>query len=248
LNVATRLDEPVIHSHANGNLIHMQRPDGRSASPDTVMLHPHTWAAMEALGERRWVDRGAALFRVGEPPMHLFLILSGRVKVSLSSRDGEDALGTVLGAGEILGSASVVDGRPRMITATADEPTEVLVLPRDALEQLIGTGPTIALDIYRVLVHQLRRSYAFIEDTIFLDVAGRLAKKLLELAEAYGQETDDGVLIDLPLTQLELASMVGVTRETVNKHLGSYRARGIIDMRDHRVLIRQPEVLRRRIY
>ena len=75
-----------------------------------------------------------------------------------------------------------------------------------------------------------------------------MAKKLLELAEAYGEEMDDGLVIDLPLTQLELATMVGVTRETVNKHLGAYRARGIIDVRDHRIVIRQPETLRRRIY
>jgi CRP/FNR family transcriptional regulator/CRP/FNR family cyclic AMP-dependent transcriptional regulator len=203
---------------------------------------------MEALGERRWLDRGGVLFRAGEAANNLFVIVSGRVKVILYSRDGEEALGSVLGSGEILGSTSMLDGRPRSITATADERTEVLALPRDALESLVAASPTVALDVYRVLVRQLRRSYAFIEDTIFLDVAGRVAKKLLELAESYGEETDDGILIELPLTQLELATMVGVTRETVNKHLGSYRARGIIDVRDHRILIRQPETLRRRIY
>jgi CRP/FNR family transcriptional regulator/CRP/FNR family cyclic AMP-dependent transcriptional regulator len=203
---------------------------------------------MEALGQRRWVDRGGVLFRAGEVANNLFLIVTGRVKVILYSRDGEEALGTVLGSGEILGSTSVIDGRPRGITATADERTEVLVLPRDGLERLVASSPTAAVDVYRLMARQLRRSYAFIEDTIFLDVAGRVAKKLLELAGAYGEQTDEGLLIELPLTQLELATMVGVTRETVNKHLGAYRARGIIDVRDHRILIRQPETLRRRIY
>jgi CRP/FNR family transcriptional regulator/CRP/FNR family cyclic AMP-dependent transcriptional regulator len=203
---------------------------------------------MEMLGERRWIERGGVLFRAGEVANNLFLIVTGRVKVILYSSDGEEALGTVLGSGEILGSTSVIDGRPRGITATADERTEVLALPRDALERLVAMSPTAAVDVYRLLARQLRRSYAFIQDTIFLDVAGRVAKKLLELAEEYGEQIEDGLLIELPLTQLELASMVGVTRETVNKHLGAYRARGIIDVRDHRILIRQPETLRRRIY
>jgi CRP/FNR family transcriptional regulator/CRP/FNR family cyclic AMP-dependent transcriptional regulator len=203
---------------------------------------------MDKLGERRWFERGAVLFRAGEAADNIYLIVKGRVKVILYSSDGEEALGSVLGCGEILGTTSLLDGRPRGITATADERTEVVVLPRDAMESLVASSPSIALEVYRLLVHQLRRSYAFIQDTIFLDVAGRVAKKLLELAESYGEVTEEGTLIDLPLTQLELATMVGVTRETVNKHLGAYRARGIIDVRDHRIVILQPETLRRRIY
>jgi CRP/FNR family transcriptional regulator/CRP/FNR family cyclic AMP-dependent transcriptional regulator len=232
----------------NGTLSQCRQSDLCATSPVPATLQPETWSAIEALGERRWIDRGAVLFRAGDAANNLYVIVTGRVKVILYSRDGEEALGTVLGTGEVLGSVSLLDGRPRGITATADERTEVLMLPRNALESLVATSPTVALDVYRLLIRQLRRSYAFIEDTIFLDVAGRVAKKLLELADEYGEATDGGLLIELPLTQLELATMVGVTRETVNKHLGAYRARGIIDVRDHRILIRQPETLRRRIY
>jgi len=249
VKTATRLDGRAIEPRLiNTFLTEVVPGESWPQIDNPTELQDETWAAMHSLGERRWVERGAVLFRAGDPAGKLFMIARGRVKVILYSRDGEEALGTVLGPGEVLGSTSVIDGRPRSVTATADERTEVLILPRDALEHLVATSPVVATDIYRLLVRQLRRSYAFIEDTIFLDVAGRVAKKLLELAEAYGEEMDGGLVIDLPLTQLELATMVGVTRETVNKHLGAFRARGIIDVRDHRIVIRQPETLRRRIY
>jgi CRP/FNR family transcriptional regulator, cyclic AMP receptor protein len=249
VKAATRLAEPTIKSRlVDSFLAEVVPADGWTKVENPTSLQDETWLAMVEMGERRWVDRGAVLFRAGDSANHLFMVISGRVKVILYSRDGEEALGTVLGPGEVLGSASLLDDRPRGITATADERTEVLILPRDGLEHLVATSPVIAMDIYRLLVHHLRRSYAFIEDTVFLDVAGRVAKKLLELADAYGEKMDDGLVIDLPLTQLELATMVGVTRETVNKHLGAYRARGIIDVRDHRIVVRQPEALRRRIY
>ncbi len=249
MKAATRFQERVPDPRLmNGFLTHVLPVDGWPKIENPTELQDETWAAMLALGERRCVDRGAVLFRAGDAANNLFIIISGRVKVILYSQNGEEALGTVLGAGEILGAASLLDDRPRGITATADERTEVLLMPRDLLEHLIATSPAAALDIYRMLIRQLRRSHAFIQDTIFLDVAGRVAKKLLELADAYGEEIDDGLVIDLPLTQLELATMVGVTRETVNKHLGAYRARGIIDVRDHRIVIRKPDALRRRIY
>ena len=87
-----------------------------------------------------------------------------------------------------------------------------------------------------------------IQDSIFLDVAGRLAKKLLDLARDYGRNTPEGIVIDVGLTQQDLARMVGVTRESVNKHLGAFRARGIVDTRDRRVIIYRPDELKRRIY
>ncbi len=249
MKAATRFQAQIADPRVmNGFLTQVVSAEDWTTTDNPTGLQDETWAAMLALGERRWVNRGAVLFRAGDPANYLFVIISGRVKVILYSQDGEEALGSVLGPGEILGSASLLDDRPRSITATADERTEVLLLPRDSLERLVATSPAAALDIYRLLVRQLRRSYAFIQDTIFLDVAGRLAKKLLELAETYGEQVDDGIVIDLPLTQLELATMVGVTRETVNKHLGAYRARGILDVRDHRIVIRKPETLRRRIY
>jgi CRP/FNR family transcriptional regulator, cyclic AMP receptor protein len=249
VKAATQYPERLPEPELNGILKQFPRPESCTRrTPLATFLEPETCLAMDALGDRQWFDRGAILFRAGDIASNLFVIISGRVKVMLYSPDGEEALGTVLGAGEIIGATSVLEGSPRAVTATADERTQVLVFAPDVLERLIGTSPTVAMDIYRIMARQLKRSYAFIEDTIFLDVAGRVAKKLLELGETYGEETDIGIIIDLPLTQMELATMVGVTRETVNKHLGAYRARGIIDVRDHRIVILKPETLRRRIY
>lgn len=248
MKAATRCDSCADTSELRGFVAPVTQVPVRRTDPAPANLHPTTWAALQALGERRWFSRGEVLLRAEDPAGNLLLIVCGKVKATLASREGEDALGMVLGRGEILGLVSLLDGGPQGMTATAIERTEIITLRREALEHLVTTNATVALDVYGLLARQLRRSYTFLEDTVSLDVAGRIAKRLLELADSYGEKTEDGILIDLPLTQLELATMVGVTRETVNKHLGAYRSRGIIDIRDHRILIRRSDALRRRIY
>ena len=100
----------------------------------------------------------------------------------------------------------------------------------------------------QVLARRLRETDELVEDAIFLDVPGRLAKKLLELAEDYGREGPDGTVIGIRLTQSDLAAMVGATRESVNKHLSAFRARGTIVVERQAITIRRPEDLQRRIY
>jgi len=100
----------------------------------------------------------------------------------------------------------------------------------------------------RVLSERLRETDELIQDAVFLDVPARLAKRLLELAESYGTETPRGIMISLRFTQQELATMVGATRESVNKHLRAYRSRGIIDVERQRIVVKKPADLQRRIY
>src|SRR5207244_1513173 len=108
--------------------------------------------------------------------------------------------------------------------------------------------PALASEFMFNMADRLRDSYEIIQDAIFLDVAGRLAKKLLDLGRDYGRCTDEGVVIDIGLTQQDLGRMVGVTRESVNKHIGAFRARGMVDMRDRRIVLLRPDELKRRIY
>jgi CRP/FNR family transcriptional regulator/CRP/FNR family cyclic AMP-dependent transcriptional regulator len=122
------------------------------------------------------------------------------------------------------------------------------MIHRDDFLRVIRANPNVAIDMLKILSRRLRETDEFVEDAIFLDVPGRLAKKLLELSESYGTPRGEGTLIALRLTQAELATMVGATRESVNKHLRAYRARGIIDIERQRIIIRRPEELQRRIY
>jgi CRP/FNR family transcriptional regulator, cyclic AMP receptor protein len=170
------------------------------------------------------------------------------VKIVLPSDEGEEALVGVLDAGECFGELSMLDGAPRSATVIAALPTETLMIQQEDFLQAVATHPRLAMDLLRILAGRLRATDEVIADVAFLDVPGRLAKRLLELAQDHGTTGPDGIAIGLRLTQSELAAMVGATRATVNKHLRAFRARGVLDMQRGRIVIRRPEELRRRIY
>ena len=191
---------------------------------------------------------GVVVVHKGDPGNSLYLILRGRLKVTLPSSHGESLLVAVLEAGEAFGELAFLDQRPQPFTVIAANPTELLAVRREELEPLALLRPNLESELLATLYEQLRDAYETVEDVIYLDVAGRLAKKLLKLAERYGRETPKGIMIGLRLTQGDLAAMLGVTRETVNKHLKIFRARGLINLQAQRVVVRRPEDLRRRIY
>jgi len=205
-------------------------------------------AVLEAAAQRRSFRRGDIVFHKGDDGTSLFLILEGQVRIVLLSESGDEALLGVLDSGDFFGELALIDQQPRSATIVASEPTETLVLHRDDFLAFLRGTPEVAVDMLRILSQRLREADSFIEDAIFLDVPGRLAKKLLELAEAYGRPSAEGTVIGLRLTQQELATMVGATRESVNKHLRAYRARGILDLDRQHIVIRKPHELQRRIY
>jgi len=209
--------------------------------------------ALEAMTQRRWFKRGEVIVHKGDPGDTLFVILQGQVKIVLPAESGEEALLAVLDEGEFFGELSLIDGEPRSATIVASEPTETLVLHREGFLQVLSGSPDLAMHMLRALSRRLREADEFVEDAVFLDVPGRLAKKLLQLAKSpdeggYGRPGLGGTMIGLRLTQQELATMVGATRESVNKHLRAYRARGIIDIEHQHIIILKPADLARRIY
>jgi CRP/FNR family transcriptional regulator/CRP/FNR family cyclic AMP-dependent transcriptional regulator len=211
-------------------------------------LPAETASLLEAGSQKRSFRRGEVIFHKGDPGSSMFLIVEGQVRIVLPSDGGEEALLGVLDSGDFFGELSLIDGQPRSATIIASEPTETIMLHREDFLKAIHTSPAVAVDMLKILARRLRETDEFVEDAIFLDVPGRLAKKLLELGDAYGDARPDGTVIGLRLTQSELATMVGATRESVNKHLRSYRSRGIIDVNRQRIVIRRPEELQRRIY
>lgn len=211
-------------------------------------IPPEEAERLEARAKRRSFRRGEVVFHKGDPGSSLYLILSGQVKIVLPSEGGEEAVLGVLDEGEFFGELSLIDGQPRSATIIATQPTETLVIHRDDFLAFLEANPRSAIQLLRIFCQRLRETDEFVEDAVFLDVPGRLAKKLLELAGEYGHTGGGGTVIGLRITQQELATMVGATRESVNKHLRSYRARGIIDIDRQRITILRPDDLRRRIY
>jgi CRP-like cAMP-binding protein len=204
-------------------------------------------AALEQLAgtmQRRPYKRRQTIFHQHDPGSALYLIESGRVKVVLETEEGEELLLRVLGAGEIFGELALLDAQPRSASVVALEDTVTHVLERDAFLAFLREQPEASLHCFRSLAALIRRLTEQVEDLAVLDVPRRLARKLLELAAAYGREDARGTLIDLRLTQSELASMIGTSRVSVNQCLASLEDRGIITRDGQRIVLRRPEALR----
>ena len=176
------------------------------------------------------------------------MIKEGKVKICIISPDGQEVSLAVLGKGEYFGEFALLDGLPRSTDAVALEKVECYTLQRSDFLNAIQKNPKIAILVLEALSKRLRNTNNMVEDLIFLDVYGRVAKKLLELADAHGVKTEDGVLIDVRLTQQELASMVGASRESVNKVLGYFTDKKFISTDKHRITIHRVNDLKRRIY
>ncbi len=159
-------------------------------------------------------------------------------------RGGADLTLAVLGGGDFFGDLGLLDGGPRSASATSMQETETIVLDRADLAAVLQSRPRSAM---AVVAQRLRKADEMAAGLAFLDVGGRLAKKLLELAATHGVQRPDGVLLDIRLTQEGLANMVGVTRESVNRHLSLFRRLGLIGEEGQRFLILDEEALRRRI-
>lgn len=197
---------------------------------------------------RRTYHRGETIFHKGDPGNGLYIITSGQVKVVLPSESGEEAVLAVLETSEFFGELALFDGLPRSATVVAVTHTEVLVLHRDDFLGFVTRNPEVAIACFAALSRRLRATDELIEDAIFLDVPGRLAKRLLDLAERHGRRTERGLEIDLKLTQQDLAAMVGATRESVNKHLGWMRDHRLIQLDRQRIVLLRPDELRKRIF
>ncbi len=200
------------------------------------------------VARRRTFRAGEVIFHRDDPGQVLYVIKEGKVKISLFSPDGQEISLTVFGKGDYFGEFALLDGLPRSADATALERVECYTLQRSDFHKALIKNPKIAIQVLEVISKRLRNADAMIEDIIFLDVYGRVAKKLLELADAHGKKVDDGILIDMRLTQQELASMVGASRESVNKVLGYFTDKKYISTDKHRITIHSTTNLKRRIY
>lgn len=185
-------------------------------------------SALSSLFQRRSFGRGVIIFHKESPPQNLYLIESGRVRIFVLSSAGQEISLNILSEGECFGELSLIDGLPRSAGAVTMEVTVVHSLDRVHFLQTLENYPHFARNLIDLLGRRLRYNTALAESIAFLDIYGRVAAKLLELADRYGTIRPEGILIDLRLTQTELASWVMSSRESVNKVLGVFRERGFV--------------------
>ena len=183
------------------------------------------------------------IIQKGDPGSSLYVVVSGRVKVTAPSPDGQEFTFDFLGPGNFFGEMAVLDGTDHSATVTAMEPTVLQVIARDEFLAKIEQDPRVALSLVATLCGRLRRTSQMVEDMSFLAMPVRLAKQLVALAGAYGVHTCHGTRIELHLCQQELASLVGTSRESINKQLRAWQHEGLIAIRDGLLtILRMPEL------
>ena len=206
-------------------------------------LPPRDREALLARGTRRTFPSGAILFREGERSAHVVVVLSGRTKICFTDRDGRESILNVRGAGDLLGDLSVLDGEPHSATVLALEPVVAAVLQADAFRSLLAEEPRLSMAVLEIVVARLRDSDRKRVEFGAYDTRGRVARRLVELAERFGEEGRAGVRITLRLTQEELAGWTGSSREAVAKALADFRGRGWVETGRRTVIVLDPAAL-----
>jgi len=182
--------------------------------------------ALAQLVRERTYPRGSLILTQGDPGEALFLIRSGQVKVSVLAEDGREVILSVLGPASFFGEMALVDDEPRSAHVIAMEDTVLLQLRRDDFRARLRSSPELAISLLRELSHRLRRADDTIASLMLLDVNGRVAHLLLELAREEGG--DGGARITRRLTHASIGQMVGASRETVSRTMRTLVIRNVI--------------------
>ena len=166
----------------------------------------------------------------GEAGEEMCIVLSGGVKVSTQSMDGKEIIFDLLSEGDFFGELSLLDGRPRTATVTTLVPSVLIVLERDFFMPFLEDNPITAIRLLHLLACRLRAMDTFLEEVLFLDSETRLAKRVMALKDIYGKVVGNTIQVELNVSQQDIANLVGITRERVNKLLKKWERAKIISL------------------
>jgi CRP/FNR family transcriptional regulator, cyclic AMP receptor protein len=209
-----------------------------------------TPAELEALRptvRMRSFPKDSHLFREGDPGSHLYIVKSGQVKIVQVGAGGGEIVFAVVGPGEVFGELSLFEAEgERSADAVALEPTECALLSRDQVNAFLLAHPMLLLRMISSLVGYIQRKDRAMAEVAFLDIPGRIAQRLVDLAESRGERVGEGVVIRIPLSQRTLAGMVGASRENVNRALHRFVELGYISQARGTITVLNPAELRKR--
>ena len=184
------------------------------------------------------------LFHKGDTGSQLFVVINGRIQISIPAEDGKEVTLAILEQGKIFGEFAVFDNQRRSATATALNASELLVIDRKQFIPFLHTHPQAAIEMIASLCERLRETDTFIEETLFLKLLPRLAKKISALAKQYGKKTENGdVFIDFKLTQGDLGNMLGISRESINRQMRIWQSEGLISFEEGYITIHDMDLL-----
>lgn len=202
-------------------------------------LDPALLGRLASQAALRRIHRGDVLFNEGDEAQELFVVASGRIAMTNKSPDGRESVVALMESGDLFGEMPLFDGQGRSAEARALTTSEVIAVPYGPIKALYSERPELLWQVVALLSRRVRNMDIALADSVFLDVTGRTAKRLLELAGVADEFT-------LPVTQEELAGMVGASRERVNKAIASFVRLGWIEQGDRRYTITNREQLARR--
>ncbi|MBR0756639.1 Crp/Fnr family transcriptional regulator [Bradyrhizobium jicamae] len=203
-------------------------------------LEPDAFDQLCRYAKHVTLKRGTTLFSKGDPGTNLIAVISGTIKISISSPDGRNAILNLIEAGEIFGEIALLDGQPRSTDAIANTNCELFIIDRREFIPFVRSQPTVAMKLIELLCARLRRTSDQVEQVILQNLPGRLASALLRLSEKHKASPQGRTIA---ITQQEISEMVGMTRESINKQLRAWATRGWVRLEHGAIVVLKPEAL-----
>jgi CRP/FNR family transcriptional regulator, cyclic AMP receptor protein len=197
-------------------------------------LGPEAFEQLCRYAKHATFKRGSTIFSKGDPGNSLVAVISGTVKISISSPDGRSAILNLIGPGEIFGEVAVLDGQARTADATANTNCEIFVIDRREFLPFVRSQPALAMKFIELLCARLRWTSDQVEQVILQDLPGRLASALIRLTERHKPGADCRTIA---VTQQEISEMVGMTRESINKQLRAWAARSWVRLEHGAIVV-----------
>lgn len=203
--------------------------------------------ALRQVGHQRELPSGAALFGEGEPAYEVFVVLEGSVKITRTSREGQEVVLAVRSEGDVIGETAAVDELQRSARAWSLEPTRLLAVPIPEFRRLIDERISMCRALVDVLCERMREGTDQVLELGTDDALTRVGRRLVEFGQSGGARTAAGLVVELPVSQQEVADRCGLSREAVVKALRALRALGWIEQDGRRVVLTDEDALRERV-
>ena len=206
-------------------------------------LDPDVIERISALGTTVELAGNQVLFLKGDEGDALYGVLDGRIRISSGDADGKEIILNIIDSGDIFGEIALLDGKPRTADASAMAASQLFRVQRSDFLGLMAAEPRLTQHLLEMVCDRIRKTSEMLEDSAFLDLPARLAKRLLSLAKYYGDSSQETALTGIQISQAELGQLMGTSRESINKHLQYWRGRGWITLGRGRVTIEAPGAL-----
>jgi len=206
-------------------------------------LSPAARASVVRVSSRARAPRKALLFRQGDPAVAMYVLVRGKIKLTLVHQDGQEVIIQVIGHGDAFGTVAALRGTTYPVSAEATAPAEALVWDSRTIATLFARYPALVVNVLRIVTARMLEMQSRFSEQVADRAEQRLAQAVLRLADHAGRKVDGGVLLDMPLSRGDLAGLAGTTLYTASRIVSRWQLQGLIDAGRQRLLLRNPHGL-----